>query len=207
MSSQVPAPAWTRPARRSRTEWAVFTGLVAVAVVVGLLLGQLAAERLRVARYGTLLGTSAIGEWADLSDYGLRARLDEAEVAESFPSEFGAEVAGDAGMLLVRVQLSIEFTIDVAADNYSDLVSCDLALWNAAGERITYPGPYGMAGPSEASCSALPRPYLAGEVRQIQASFQIRPADEHGLILELTSSDIRPQAGGSWPVWRFVLDT
>lgn len=206
MSTPQPAPAWARPHRNARVEWAVLAGLVVLAIVVGLVLGQFAAGRLHVHRYGDLRGTSPMGEWVDFSEFGFKARLDEAEAAETMPSRFGGESTAEPGMVLVRVKMTIEFTVDLAVDNYTDMVTCDLALWNAAGERINYLGPYDVAGPEAVGCYALPKPYAAGELREIQSTFQVRPDDLDGLLLELTTTDMRVESGGTWPTWRFPLD-
>ena len=206
MSTPMPVPAWARPRRDKRVEWAVLAGLVALAIVVGLVLGQFAAGRLAIFRYGDLRGSSPMGEWVDFSEYGFKARLDEAEAAQTMPTRYGDEATADEGMVLVRVKLSIELTVDLAVDNYTDMVTCDLSLWNAAGERINLLSPYDIAGPEAPGCYALPKPLVAGEVRKIQSVFQVRAADVEGLILELTTTDLRPQSGGTWPTWRFPLD-
>lgn len=202
MSTSIERPAWVARHAGRRWLWAV-VGVV-LTVVVATVMGQLAARDLDRARYGTLIGTSQQGEWADLGQYGLRARLDEVAVAESFPDHYAPEndVTAIPGLLLARVRMTVEPTVDIAEDNYSEFISCDLALWNGAGERINASGPM-VAGPELSDCSLI-RPVVAGQQYQVQVVFQIRPRDQEGLYVQMTSSDIRPQAGGSWPVWSFI---
>lgn len=192
-----------RPAEAGR-RWLVGAAALVVAVATALGVGQAASHQLTVARYGVLEGTSRVGEWADLSRYGLRVRLDEVAVAEGFPDRYQPQKQQRAldGMLLVRVRMTVEPTIDIARDNVQDMVSCDIALWTRTGARILPSGPP-LAGPTGDSCATI-RPVVKGTATQLQQVFQVLPEDAEGLVVQVTSSETRPRAGGTWPVWDFV---
>lgn len=204
------SPATRAGARRAPQEavlrrWAAFALALALAAAVAAGIGAMNVARLSTARFGELLGTSRAGEWADLSTYGVRLRLDDLAIAEEFPSQYagGEPQRALPGMLLVRVRMTVEPTVDIAKDNFRDLISCDLALWTRHDARIT-PAGLMVEGPEANSCSALKRPIVAGQQTPIQQVFQVLPADAEGLRVQATSSDLRPQAGGTWPVWDFL---
>lgn len=200
MSTRAPRPAWVARPLNPRRAWAIFAVSLAVALLVGVVMGQYAKARLTEARQGDLLGTSRVGEWADMSEYGIRIRLDDVAIAESFPGRYGSESAALEGLLLARVRMSVIATVDIA-ETGQEILTCDLGLLTAAGERYWPSGPM-LEGPEYSNCGAVPKPITAGQEFEIQQVFQIRPSDAAGLVVEVTGSDLRPQAGGTWPVWR-----
>lgn len=197
---------WRRllPTSPISRRWLVGALALGVSVTAALGVGQVAADQLHVARYGELLGTSRPGEWADLSAYGLRIRLDEFAIADRFESRYSPDEPAEPlpGMQLVRVRMTVEPGVDIARDNYKDMISCDIALWTKSGARITASGPM-VAGPEASSCTGIERPIVKGAPVEIQEIFQVLPADTDGLVVQVTTADVRPEAGGTWPVWDF----
>lgn len=193
------------PPNSTPPRWLIGALAVGVSVTAALGIGQVAADQLTVARYGERLGTSRAGEWADLSAYGLRIRLDEVAVADRLPSRYSPDEPAEPlpGMALVRVRMTVEPTVDIARDNYKDMISCDIALWTKGGARVTASGPM-LDGPEASSCAGIERPIVQGSQVEIQEVFQVLPADRDGLLVQVTTADVHPEAGGTWPVWDFL---
>lgn len=185
-----------------RRHWLTFAALLAAALVVALVVGNTPASRLALQREGKLLGTSAVGEWAELGAYGLKLRVDEVAIAEELPTSTGM-TGGLDGLLLARVRVTLQPTIDIDARNSFEMLSCRTTLQTASGEQITA-SPVILEGPTDSDCGALPSPLRAGEQVQYQTVFQIRPADQAGLKVRVHWRD-SPLVGEPAPVWEFEV--
>lgn len=136
-----------REHRADRGWWISFAVLLSVSLVFALIVGA----RVATVNDPVELGHSTTGEWAELSEFGFRARLDDMSIAESFPSAYEETLdkAAPEGMALLRVRFSIE---PLVADD--GLVACLLSLFNGKGDRLTRIE-YGVAGPESAECSLI----------------------------------------------------
>lgn len=114
------------PGVRSGRRWWVFGLLMVMALVFALIIGNYLARL----HEPTEVGTSALGEWGDLGDQGLRLRLDEMVMAKSFPDAYGEQTSAPEGMEFLRVRM----TIDPVATDLDG--SCIFELHNGDGENL-----------------------------------------------------------------------
>lgn len=121
------------PGPRSGTRgwWIAFAVTCVVVIGYSLGVGQYLADR----REPRLLGTSSVGEWADLAEYGFRLRVDEVDVVGSLPSRFrdGESVAAPTGMGYFQARLTVEVLVGPEED-----MGCTMELYNADGERLDW---------------------------------------------------------------------
>lgn len=122
-----------------------------VLAMVALILSWAVGGYISQLREPVEIGTSEAGEWVDLSEYGLRLRLDSMELAPSFPRSFNEseQMTAPEGTQYLRVRMSIEPTVD--EDEY---VGCFWKLLNGDGEQLTLTE-FGIAGPASTQCSFL----------------------------------------------------
>lgn len=132
MSAPV-APLGPPPGPRSgaRGWWIAFAVTCVVVIGYSLGVGQYLADR----REPRPLGTSSVGEWADLAEYGFRLRVDEVDVVGSLPSRFRDDeiVAAPTGMAYFQAKLTVEVLVGPEED-----MGCTMELYNADGERLDW---------------------------------------------------------------------
>ncbi|WP_026927436.1 hypothetical protein [Granulicoccus phenolivorans] len=181
---------------RSRRPWLVAGALLLVAILLAVGMGAVAGGRWQQER---VIGTSRVGEWADLSAYGFRLRVDGVAVSDELPGIGGAPVRGIDGLRLARVQLTLEPTRSIAADNYADILSCDVAVRNGRDEQIG-PSAVGLQLPdgSVGGCTAVVRPIEAGRQYALTQVYEIRPSDEAGLSVEVVVTEGQRPVSRSW---------
>lgn len=132
---------------RQRGWWISFVVLVVVVLVFSLVVGDYVARL----RQPTEAGRSTTGHWADLSEYGLRARLDEIAISATFPDAYdpAQQTAGPEGTSLLRVRMSIEPLV-----GEEEVLGCSWRLFNGAGEQLTLTE-YGIEGPASTECTFI----------------------------------------------------
>ena len=148
------------------------------------------------------LGTSAVGEWADLSEQGLRVRIDDVTSAPSFPSSYdtASDMAAPEGFEFLRVRMTVEL-----ATGPDEGVSCLLRLRNRLGEVIENKD-YGVDGPGVSDCNlvaaaeSMGRPLERNDQFQSQSVFIVLPDDVDSFTL-----DVVPLFGEDEVFWRFEL--
>lgn len=132
---------------RERGRWRWWTALVALVCVFGVYsvsVGQFLVGM----REPDHLGHGTVGEWADLSDYGFRLRLDGIELHESMPSRWDETrfEYPPQGMHYVEARFTVEVLVPQDVD-----IGCDFRLLNADGEEFGLVG-IGMAGAEASEC-------------------------------------------------------
>lgn len=182
-------PAWW-PVSGGR--WVALALVMALALVFSLIVGNYLA-RLYEPRE---LGSSATGEWADLSEYGFRMRLDDVTKATSFPSSYGEGeyTTAEEGTELLRIQLSIEPLVGPEED-----VSCRFELYNGDGEKLGLKE-LTVDGPAAVDCTAGfddPRPM--GVAYDTQMVHVVIPEPVENYTLEMY-----PLAADSTVYWTFT---
>lgn len=132
----------------SRGWWISFLVLLASSVTFSVIVGNTVAGLDDPVE----LGHSVQGEWADLGDFGFRARLDDISSAESFPSAYdeGQEKVARDGTALLRVRFTIEPRVD-----QDETIGCSVQLLNGEGEQMSLVA-YGVDGPASVDCSFIP---------------------------------------------------
>lgn len=127
--------------------WVTFVLLLVVALTFSRVVGGYVSQL----RQPSEIGTSSTGEWADLSAYGFRARLDSLDLAASFPRSFdsGERMTAAPGTQYLRVRMSIEPLVGEDQD-----MGCIWKLFNGEGEQLTLTE-YGIEGPASTQCSFL----------------------------------------------------
>lgn len=183
--------------------WAVFGVLLALAVIVGLMIGNTPASRLKWEREGKLLGTSQVGEWADLGAYGMKVRVDDVAIADALPAERGGTARAADGLQLVRVRVTLEPTIDITASNSFEMFSCLTKLITADGKQISQSVVL-LEGPSQMDCASFSGTARVGEQLHYQAVYQIKPSDAEGLKVRVHWLN-SPLPDEPPPTWDFVV--
>lgn len=132
--------AWSLPGG-----WGPLVLLMTIALTFSVVVGNYLVRLYEPAE----LGSSVTGEWADLSDYGFRMRLDEMVMAPSFPSSWDENelTAAPDGMELLRIRLSIEPLVGPDAD-----MACRFELFNGDGEQLGLTESV-VEGPSAVDCN------------------------------------------------------
>lgn len=132
---------------KKRGWWVSFVLLMVVALIFSTVVGGYVSQ-LRAPKE---IGRSSVGEWADLSDHGFRARLDSMDLAPAFPRSFdpGEEMIAPAGTQYLRVRMSIEPLVGQDED-----LGCLWKLFDGDGEQLTLTE-FGVEGPASTQCSFL----------------------------------------------------
>lgn len=183
-----PATAVPRPALRAG--WRTFLALLLVAAAVGLGFGARESARLHAVRHGVLAGTSAQGEWAPLERYGYRLRLDGVAPLDE---------AGLPGLSVVAVRLTMS---PAHLPQGQESLSCDVTVWTADGRRIIGSGPAPETGAS--TCYWGAGDVQLGREYPLTVVFQVPPRDVPGLVVEVSPTDLHPEAASLWENWRFT---
>ncbi|MGV8847323.1 hypothetical protein [Tessaracoccus sp.] len=178
---------------RQRGWWISFVALLVIALVFSLAVGDYVAKL----RQPVEAGRSTIGEWADLSEHGFRARLDDVSIATTFPSAYdpNQKIAGPDGTSLLRVRMSIEALVDA-----NDIVGCSWRLFNGSGERLTLTE-YGIEGPASTECTFISEEATRekGVPFQTQLVYVVVPE-----ALESYSLQLSPSLAGDSSYWTFT---
>ena len=174
--------------------WTSFIVLLTSSVVFSVVVGNILAGL----NDPEELGHSSVGEWADLGQFGFRARLDDVTISESFPSAYDeARTVGEEGASLLRVR----FTIEPVAGR-DEHISCSMKLFNADGEELTLTK-YGVAGPVSTECTAAVDSEASGtgEPFETQMVWVVLPdfGDDYTLWLAPISE------ASTSTFWRFTL--
>lgn len=135
------------PPVRERGRWRWWAALVALACLFGVYsvsVGQFLVEM----REPDHLGHATVGEWADMSEYGFRLRLDGIDVHDSMPSRWDETRNEEppSGMHFVEASFTLEVLVAEDVD-----VACAFRLLNADGEELGNVG-IGMAGAQGTEC-------------------------------------------------------
>lgn len=183
----------TRAWMSTRGWWISFAVLLAVALVFSTVVGNYVARL----KEPVEVGTSVTGEWADLAEYGFRARLDSLELSTTYPSSSNAGDPRTApeGATYLRVRMSIEPLVAADAD-----MGCFWELFNSDGEQLTMTE-FGVDGPLSRQCTYLE---LEGS-RELEVPFTsqevyvVVPDDVESYTLQLS-----PQFGDKAVFWTFT---
>ncbi|MEO7587794.1 MAG: hypothetical protein ABIS84_07160 [Arachnia sp.] len=110
--------------------WVSFALLLSFALVFSLAVGDFLARQGEPKE----LGSSRIGEWADLSEHGFRARLDSLDMATQLPNAYNPDVISSAppGMTYLRVRMTIEPLVGPDDD-----LQCSWKVTNGAAEQLS----------------------------------------------------------------------
>ncbi len=179
---------------RQRGWWISFVVLLVISLVFSLLVGDYVAQL----RQPTEAGRSRTGEWADFSESGFRARLDEMSIAPTFPSAYDPQrtTAGPDGTSLLRVRMSIEALVDA-----DEVIGCSWRLFNGSGEQLTLTE-YGVEGPASTECTFISDEAARekGVPFQSQVVYVVVPE-----ALESYSIRLSPSLAGNSSYWTFTL--
>lgn len=125
-----PGPPPPRPTSGTRGWWIAFAVTCIIVIGYSLAVGEYLAGR----REPQQLGTSDVGEWADMAEYGFRLRVDEIAVVDSLPARFSDEiVTAPTGMAYFEAKLTVEVLVAPDED-----MGCILELYNADGEKLDW---------------------------------------------------------------------
>ncbi len=178
---------------RGRGWWISFVLLLVVALAFSMVVGDYVARL----RQPTEAGRSTTGEWADISEFGFRARLDDVTLAKTFTNSYDPEQhkGGPEGTSLLRVRMSIEALVDD-----DEVLGCSWRLFNGAGEQLTLTE-YGIEGPESSECTFVSDEGTRqkGVPFQTQVVYVVVPDDIDSYSLQLF-----PQFGASLSYWTFV---
>lgn len=190
MSQQQP-----RTRSRGQTGWwvafAVATVLVAVYSVV--------SGGYVVAREGRRdLGHSHVGEWADMTEHGLRFRLDSLDYVDAVPVGLGGTITSPPpGTAYLLAQFSIEAVMAPA-----DGLGCVIQLFNADGEALAWTESDAQ-GPTDHGCYGQTTEVgevERGDVFQTQTVYIVEPAPLASFTLT-----VWPTATDERVSWSFSL--
>lgn len=144
---KLPRPSLLDRMRRlpDRKWWVSFVVVLVLVVVYSVAVGQY----LSTLRQPEVVGQSRVGEWADLSDYGFRLRVDNMELLDSAAGGWeGSDIKRPPeGMKFLRVLMTIEALVPEDGN-----MGCTLTLLNGAGEEIGLEE-VGLDGPDSVGCA------------------------------------------------------
>lgn len=127
-----------------RRWWVAFVVVLVLVVVYSVATGQYLATM----REPEVIGESEVGQWADLSDYGFRLRVDSMELLESATGGWeSGPVHPPEGMRFLSVRMTVEALVPEDGD-----MACTMSLLNGAGEEIGLEE-IGLDGPESIGCS------------------------------------------------------
>ena len=183
------AKAWLR----RRAWWVSFVVLLVAALVFSMVVGDYVARL----RQPTQAGRTTAGQWADLSEFGFRARLDDVAMSTAWPSAYDPEqeVTAPDGSSLLRVRMSLEPLVDEDVS-----IGCSFRLFSAAGEQLTL-REYGVEGPQSSECTFVSEGTTRekGVPFQSQVVYIVLPENVDSYSLQLY-----PNLGASPVYWTFT---
>ncbi len=178
---------------RRRGWWISFVVLFVAAMSFSLVVGDYVAQL----RQPIEAGRSTTGEWADLSEFGFRARLDDVTMSTTFPNSYDPEQekSGPDGTSLLRVRMSIEALVDE-----DEVLGCSWRLFNGSGEQLTLTE-YGIEGPESSECTLISDDMVRekGVAFQTQVVYVVVPD-----AIDSYSLQLYPNFGASPVYWTFT---
>ena len=175
-----PAGVLVEGVRRDPKWWVAFGIIAALVVGYSVAVGQY----LSTLRQPEVIGHSVVGEWADLSDYGFRIRVDSMEYFDALPGSWDPSQVNEPpeGMKYLRVLYTVEALVPPEGD-----LGCIVDLRNGDGEELDLTE-IGLAGPEGEGCTRYDgRDGIAvGDTYETQSVFVVQPVPIEDYTIVIT---------------------